>query len=604
MPSVSFRPVREEIAEPLRRTLTWLAGLRDARGRIVCPEHKLEHTGKSAYAIVLARELSALDPQRDGDFLRRLAREQAQRLVDNLVREGDSPCHTFRPGRHDPFNCSNAVIDGGACSDALATLVRDAGGELDADERERFQAASVLHARTYLRYAVLDKGIPAQRAWGLTGLAAAAQLARDPELERAAIEAVGVLEAIQNEDGSFPYHPLEWGAEHAGASDVSAFYQSRVTGFTCYALERLGRAPTDELFRGPLVRGLEFVLALAGPDGIKCGLVEAKPWYWGASYEVASHPFDVHALACGWQHFRKRAYAVAARRAFEAWVEHLRPDGRPSSHKGGPDRGRSYQCPLFWSAHAAWIARAARVLDEQWDGPADDALADEAIDLSVRWFPNAQLARLDDGRVAAWIRGARPAVNVHHGSPHGAGLLRVYDRRERTDVLARVRMSGVDEGEWSGRAGTSSWLRGWRSGRAALRFSAWLARVHARAGRKWDALRVPVDVFRRGVLAFGSPSVSSAFDLRPEVEVWADGVRLESVLAHRDGSPVAGSALSRTFTLDGDGLLVREELARAGNARGVSYRMPARARAIESSAGHASYRLGAGTTARPSARPT
>ncbi len=43
-------PVREEILEPLRRVLRWLASLRDAQGRIFCPEHKVEHTGKSAYA--------------------------------------------------------------------------------------------------------------------------------------------------------------------------------------------------------------------------------------------------------------------------------------------------------------------------------------------------------------------------------------------------------------------------------------------------------------------------------------------------------------------------------------------------------------------------
>ena len=155
--------VREEILEPLRRTLRWLASLRDRDGRILCPEHQVEHTGKSAYAIVSACELLALDPGRDADFLRELALGQARRLLANLVREGDSPCHTFRPGWHDPFNCSNSIIDGGACSDALAHLVRSLGPTLQTDERQRFEAASRLHARTYLRYAVLDKGIPAKK---------------------------------------------------------------------------------------------------------------------------------------------------------------------------------------------------------------------------------------------------------------------------------------------------------------------------------------------------------------------------------------------------------------------------------------------------------
>src|SRR5262249_41061426 len=299
------------------------AAPRDGSGGFRCPDHAVEHRGKSAYAIVSACELLALDPGRDADFLRELALGQARRLLANLVREGDSPCHTFRPGWHDPFNCSNSIIDGGACSDALVHLVRSLGPALPAAERPRLAAASRLHARTYLRYAVLDKGIPAQRAWGLTGLAAACALGRDDDLERAAIEAVGALEGIQHEDGSYPYHPLEWGAEHPGASDVSAFYQSRATGFLFHSLALPGPNAAGPPVRGPLRRGLEFLLALQAPDGTKCGLVEAKPWYWGANYEVASHPFDVHALLCGWRTFGRDAHADAATRAFRAWSAHL-----------------------------------------------------------------------------------------------------------------------------------------------------------------------------------------------------------------------------------------------------------------------------------------
>src|SRR5690349_24314020 len=113
----------EELLEPLRRVLGWLASLRDAQGRILCPEHGLEHTGKSAYVIVLCCELLKHDAGAERAALVTLAREQGRRLVANLVREGTSPCHTFRPGRHDPSNCSNSVIAGGACRAALAQRV-------------------------------------------------------------------------------------------------------------------------------------------------------------------------------------------------------------------------------------------------------------------------------------------------------------------------------------------------------------------------------------------------------------------------------------------------------------------------------------------------
>jgi hypothetical protein len=589
--------VREEFLEPLRRVLGWLAGLRDARGRIVCPDHGVEHTGKNVGAVVIATELLRRDPRRDEAFLLRIAAEQADRAVANLEREGTSPCFTFRPGRHDPFNCSNAVIDGGAASDALAHAVKHLADRVPAADRARWAAASRLHARTYLRYAVLDKGIPAQRAWGLTGLAAAASLepGAEPELERAAIEALGALEAIQHPDGSFPYHPLAWGAEHPGASDVSSFYQSRVPGFSIHALEELGRDPRDGIFAVPLRRALDFAVALQGPDGVKCGLVEAKPWYWGAEYEVASHPFDVQAFASGARLWRHPALAVAALRAFRAFVAHLEPSGRPRSHRPGAGRAPSYQCPVFWAGHCAWIARALGDLEACARTAAPAEPAPGSIDLALRWFPDAQLGRLEDGRVVAWVRGARPAVNVHHGSPHGAGLVRVHGRAHgdepARELLERCRLGGANEGEWSGAHGSFAPARGWRSGARELRFSLWLARVAARRGRPLAALRQPLAVARDGVLAFGSPRVSSAFHLAPAARAEAAGFVLESALAHRDGSVVAGSRLVRRFEVDGDGLVVTEELLADGGARGLDYRVPRAARDVRREGRRIAWRL-------------
>ncbi len=586
--SASTETVREEIFAPIRRVLTWLASLRDTHGRIWCPEHAVEHTGKSAGAIVMACELAKLDRAKDGAWLRELAVQQAERLVANLVREGDSPCHTFRPGRHDPFNCSNSVIDGGAASDALAHLITELGGELDPARARAFRDASLLHARTYLRYAVLDKGVPAQRAWGLTGLAGAHALEHDADLERAALEGIALLEKIQHADGSYPYHPIEWGAEHPGSGDVSSFYQSRVTGFVLYALERLGKDPRDARFRAPLERGLDFLVALAGPDGIKCGLVEAKPWYWGATYEVASHPFDVYALATGWRVFRNPEYARAASAAFRSWSEHLEPDGRPTSHHPAAGRERSYQCPLFWASHASWLARAARDLEAIESLPAPPAPNGPR----VAWFPDAQLARLENANVVAWVRGKRPAVNVHHGSPHGAGLLRVYDKLEKRELLERCRLCETNEGEWSASAGMPSLARGWRSGARELRFSFWLSRVHARAHRTGAAVAAPIRVLRHGVFAFGSSEVSSAFDWAPDVEVWKDGVGMSSSLAHRGGTQVAGCRVRRSFRVDDRGLLVEDEIVELGAARAVRYELPAAARDVHSTPSVVRYRLG------------
>lgn len=593
--------VRRAVSEPVERVLRWLLSLRDGEGRIVCPEHAIEHTGKSAGAIVMACELARAGAG-DREALRSIAVQQGERLVGRLEREGESTCFTFRPGRHDPYNCSNNVIDGGACSDALAELVLTFGAELPAEQRERFRHASVLHAQTYLRYAILDKGIPAQRAWAMTGVAGAWKLAGHEVLELAVSEGVGILEGVQHADGSYPYHPLgkghplEEGAAHPGASDVSAFYQSRVTAFLIFSLERLGRDPAARPFADPIGRGLEFLLALQGPDGIKAGLVEAKPWYWGATHEVASHPFDVYALARGWRHLRSPRMAEGARRAFRAWVDHLDADGRPASHHPGPGRGRSYQCPVFWAGHASWMARAMRDLEALHErvaeSPAEPPSGRAAgLELAVSHFPDASLTRLEDGAVVAWVRGARPGSNVHHGSPHGAGLVRAVRKPGGEELLARCRLGGSNEGEWSGRLGRPSPRRGWRSGGKELRFSLWLARNAWRGGRRAEALLAPARVFARGVAAFAASRVGSPFELAPRSDVLDDGVVLESRLAWRDGTPAPGSSLLRTFRVDGEGLTVEERLTASGGARGLEYRVPARARDVERGPGYVRYRL-------------
>lgn len=582
--------VREALLEPLRRTLSWLEGLRGADGRVLCPWHKVEHTGSNAGMIVLACELLRHDPGRDEKKLLRIARAEAERLVANLVREGESACHTFRPGRHDPFNCSNSVIDGGACADALAQLVLERGDELEPAERSRFRDAALLHARTYLRYAVLDKGIPAQRAWGLTGLASAWALEHDADLERSALEAVGALEGIQHADGSYPYHPLEWGAEHAGASDVSSFYQSRVSAFLSWSLERLGRQPFGEPFARQLARGLEFTLALQAPDGIKCGVVEAKPWYWGASYEVASHPFDVYAFAAAARHLRRDVYARAALAAYEAWTAHLAPSGEPRDHHASENTRRSYQCPVFWAGHASWIARALPELEHAASlAPLPAARVELGIDLAQRWFPDAQLARLENGALVAWIRGARPASNVNHGSPRGAGLVRFFDKRRGVDLIEHAR-GEPGAFEWTGVASRSI-ARGWKSGAGELRFALWTARVHRRAGRNAEALREPWRAWREGVLDFASARVSSAWALAPAVEAREHELVVRTPLAYRDGTPVADTLCERRYTLESDALVVDETLHSAGAVNELSYALPAWANVLERDAHHVRVRL-------------
>ncbi|MFT7486842.1 MAG: hypothetical protein ACI9F9_002698 [Candidatus Paceibacteria bacterium] len=572
----------------LRRAFDWMLQFDAGGGRVICPEHQVEHGGKNAGLIVIALELAKRTQGQEREDLHEVALQQGERLVSNLVREDTSPCFTFRPGRHDPFNCSNSVIDGGAASDALGALVRGLEHECPQERLVPMREASLKHARTYLRYAILDKGVPAQRAWGLTGLASAWALEEDPVLMEAALGAYGLLAGIQHPDGSYPYHPLPWGAGHAGASDVSAYYQSRVTAFGLHALQDLQLEGDDLPDLGAFRRGLDFLLGLQGPDGIKCGLVEAKPWYWGATYEVASHPFDVAALAFGWKRFGDERYAQGALRGLQAWSAHLDSNGSPRSHLPGHGRSRSYQCPVFWAGHAMWLARALPILELYvTEAPG----ATEPFPL-LQSFEDAALYRLEDERVVAWVRAGRPGVNVSHGSPHGAGLIRVLRKSDGLELLPRCRLGGHQAGEWCGVQGLPSLSRGLRAGGKEVRFSLWLARVHWRAGRSLDALRTPFATFRRGVLAFAHGRVSSAFHLSPEVHSDQAGrVHLSSCLAWRDGSPAPHTTIEREFSVDGKGLLVQERWTGRPMNSGMQYQVPELATEVERSATEIRYRL-------------
>ena len=233
-------------------------------------------------------------------------------------------------------------------------------------------------------------------------------------------------------------------------------------------------------------------------------------------------------------------------------------------------------------ARARDLERAARL-------PAEHVARAGAIDLRVTCFPDSQVGRLEDGAVVAWVRGAHPLSNVHHGSPRGAGLLRVWSKHAGRDVLERAGDS--DAAEWIAKGGSTSIARGLRANKDELRFSFWLSRVAWRGGRLGEALAAPFDVARRSLLGFGGPRASSAFDPSPSVEVQGDGLLLRSGLAHREGTRIEDSALERTFSIDGSGLVVDEKLLAEGRAHAARYQVPRLATEVVSAPDRATYRL-------------
>ena len=108
------------------------------------------------------------------------AQRRARRVVARLVRDPEHGAWVFAPGRLDPYNCSNNVIDSGECARCLGTLLLHADDMLDAALRELVVEALRRNATTYLTDAAATKEVTNQRLWGAMGLATAARALGEP----------------------------------------------------------------------------------------------------------------------------------------------------------------------------------------------------------------------------------------------------------------------------------------------------------------------------------------------------------------------------------------------------------------------------------------
>jgi hypothetical protein len=413
-PRVAAGEGRALLVDEVALRLGLLRGLSDflARqvrpdGALICPRHKVEHTGKNVYAALI--DLHNWRYTREEHYRAR-ARAAALRAVDMLGQDPESRVPVFLPGRTDPRNASTNAIDGGACADVLATLLDEAPDLFDADEAERCRQALALHVEGYLRHAARERAIPAQRLWAGTGTARAARLLGREDWAQDALAGCALALSELSGDGVAPYIP-EHSADctHPGLADASAFYHSRTPGFVLYIHGVLGRALSDEA--ALRVRAaLDALVALRAGDGRKVIHNEAKPWYWESDYEVASHPFDVWALHTGGRLFGSALYRDEAARAMEEWIAHINPDGGVDSHHG---RGTNFQCRIFWSAHAAWIARVLH--DVPLHGAPRPPLT---LDL-----PASGLVHVERARCTAVLRGRHRRAGNLFGCDVGGGTL-------------------------------------------------------------------------------------------------------------------------------------------------------------------------------------
>lgn len=567
---------RAQLVDQVAQRLGVLRGLSDflarqigADGVLRCPRHRVEHTGKNVYAAVI--DLHNWRYTREELYLER-ARRAVLRAVDNLGLDPESRVPVFLPGRVDPRNASTNSIDGGACADSIATLLEEAPDAFSSADRERCEAALVRHVEGYLRHSARDRPIPAQRLWAATGVARAARLLGRRDWAQDAL--AGCRLALQElaEDGVAPYIPLgSKDCTHPGLADASTFYHSRTPGFVMYVHDVLGEpfAPVD---RERLGRALDALLALRDGNGCKVLHNEAKAWYWNGAYEVASHPFDVWALQHGAALLGRPLYRNEAGRAMEEWLAHLGPDGGVYSHHG---RGIDFQCRIFWSAHAAWIARVIH------DVPLSAAPRPPlTLDL-----PHSGLVHVESARFTAVLRGRHQRAGNLFGCDRGGGALQSLVARpdprlaRGEELIGRRRFAAAPEGEFrlrpAGGEGRLARLRRvLRGDRGDLRFRLFVARIEWDA-REWlHACAYPLRHVLLRSWREASPWLGSHRDLQTGQRVEGDTVEFEGGLADRDGRRWPGATTRRRYVFRDDRVDLRDDLLLSGVHGRVAYRLP------------------------------
>ncbi|MCR4322901.1 MAG: hypothetical protein NUV61_02340 [Candidatus Azambacteria bacterium] len=305
----------------------------------ICHKHHVKHTGKRAYLLDFYICLGEVEK----------GKTFVEYLLSHIVESKAGKI--FYPGLMDPRNESSNAIDTGASVDAIARFLHVYRESFTREEHVRYKKILGEVAETYLKNAAAEKRITNQRLWGLTGLASYARYADTntyDDLIRASVERAF---SDMTEDGFFIYYPRAEDDGFCGYDGLTTHYQSRCTTFIRYSLEAAGIDVKS--YEQRLQRSERALLSMYCLDGTKDLRMECKRWYWLSTYEVASAGFDSYALA-----YSSVPEAKVALHNLLFQVRRHLNEGYLRSHIGAPI---NYQCPIFWTAHLAWMLRVRDV---------------------------------------------------------------------------------------------------------------------------------------------------------------------------------------------------------------------------------------------------
>lgn len=324
-----------------------------------CKKHKIEHTGKNAYALDFYSYL--------GDFDK--AKKLVFKILDKVVEDNG---HTiFYPGSINHYNKSNNVIDCGIIVDSISRFMsghKDIFGE---EEIKKIDNILYRVVYSYLIKAAVVKPITNQRLWGSTGLASYYNYKKDDLLLPIIEKSIEISLSEMTSDGFFIYHPhAEDNRTFGGYRGLTTYYQSRCTAFIYYAILDSGLDLSK--YEEKLERSIDALISMYKKEGYKDLSLECKRWYWLSDYEVASNTFDIYALSKSKRPLSKKVLL----KSLEQIKNHI-SNGYLNSHNG---RNYNYQCNLFWNAHLAWILRTDNI-ESLWNESSDTKLDNIKIKL-------------------------------------------------------------------------------------------------------------------------------------------------------------------------------------------------------------------------------
>lgn len=309
-----------------------------------CRKHKIEHTGKNAYALDFYSVLNETDKAKNLIF----------KIIAKAKQNGDA--WVFYPGSFNHYNKCNNIVDCGCIVDSLSSFLIKHKNIFTTVELNRIDDVLKKVVYTYLTKAVLTKPVTNQRLWGLTGLAAYYDYKKDEALVAVIKQSLQISLDEMTTDGFFLYHPSA--VEHksfSGYSGLTTFYQSRCTAFIYYVIAKTNLDLS--VYQDKLEQSIVALISMYKQEGYKDLNLECKHWYWLSDYEVASHAFDIYALAKSDNPLAKQVLNKSLAQVKKHIIK-----GYLHSHVG---HSNNYQCNLFWNAHLAWLIRVQGI-EQKW----------------------------------------------------------------------------------------------------------------------------------------------------------------------------------------------------------------------------------------------